>query len=496
MPTILNTSAQRRPTKADPVEIDATITPLQVAVFDRDVFPLLEQILSYRAVTFEAGGELGYQRVVTQQTLSMHDHKGRLVIPAGLLPRCQGELAAHGYRVVIRDQRPVEKQFAVEDDAMEGVKDEERVVLEAVQAHPLGQIEVQSHTDTVRHVVTIVRHYRKARIVVAVPTKRAVGKWSYALRQTLRPIVGHQFSGSGMSDRRCVVSTYPQLHAFPSTKGMILILVDPEKATREVGTAAVASTHFPRVYAFVPAKLNMDPQTQLRLEAMAGPVIHAVEEAKIGVQVVMIKMTATKVAATKTALEWKRAAYWHNKNRNQNVASVAKAYAAKNVEALGNLLGAGVVKSETGFYVNRVIVVVESTEHARQLLPLLPGWELIASISDKTADCELEEITTGQKLIVTQVAALRNSITADVVIRATGGSGQVPVQVFPIQGADKKRTVVVVDFDDTSDARAVQYTTCRTREYQAAGYTITATTLRKPVKAVKPTQVGEGKKGR
>ncbi|MFO0822841.1 MAG: hypothetical protein U0792_06935 [Gemmataceae bacterium] len=495
MPAIVKTSEQDLPVKTDPVKSAATITPLQVAVFDFDVFSLLEPLLSYREVTFEPGGELGYRRVATDKMMATFDIKGRLVIPAGLLPRCEAELAAHGYRVVIHDQRPSDKRFAVDDDAMDGVTEEECAVLEAAKTNPLGQIEVQSHAETVRHIVAISRLYRKARIVVAVPTKRDVGKLSHALRQTLRPIVGHQVSGSEMTDRRCVVSTYTQLHAFQSTKGMILLLVDPEKATREVGTAAIASTHFPRVYAFVPPKSNMDPQTRLRLEAMAGPVIHGVEQPKIGVHVVMVSTPASKITATTGALEWKRAAYWHNQCRNESVARVARAFTSEDGKSRGDLLGEEVINVETSFYNRRVTVLVECTEHARQLLQLLPDWKLVAANSEQ-ADCVDEESTTGRKLIVTQMAALRYSINADVVIRATGGAGRLPVQVFPMPDASKQRTVIVVDFDDRFDPKAMQYTAGRIREYQAAGYTITTATLPKAGEPVKPTQGGKGKKSR
>jgi hypothetical protein len=132
-----------------------------------------------------------------------------------------------------------------------------------------------------------------------------------------------------------------------------------------------------RGYALVRPGRQADRLAQLRLEAMAGPVIYRRRLRRHRVRVVLLPVTTCPPAGT-TPLERKRLWYWHNADRNQAIANVAQAFAYLDWPYLHQ---AGLTMVDLAEHTYRnfcwVAVLVESPEHGRQLLPLLPGWTML-----------------------------------------------------------------------------------------------------------------------
>ena len=106
------------------------------------------------------------------------------------------------------------------------------------------------------------------------------------------------------------------------------------ESTGGAAVGMVTRMDFPRIYACVPHNDPVDRLTRLRLEQIAGPVIRPLARPDVAVNVVMVPTTTGAVANARTALERKRALYWHNSLRNETVADVAKAVVAENWKAM------------------------------------------------------------------------------------------------------------------------------------------------------------------
>src|SRR5207302_5620389 len=151
-----------------------------------------------------------------------------------------------------------------------------------------------------------------------------------------------------------------------------------------------------RIYAFIQPQRRPDRLTQLRLEHVAGPVLYRVKYPRGRVRVVFVPISQCCVTDATTALERKRALYWANQARNERIAVFARAIA----------LPDNAVLSRCGFRDSdlrpayqkphhRVAVLVETLEHGRQILALLPRWALLvaAPATPTTIDNETHDVT-------------------------------------------------------------------------------------------------------
>src|SRR5207253_8155235 len=113
------------------------ITQKHLAVLDPPV-PILEPVLRYPRTSVTPGGPTGYREV--QEIVSMYafDAEGRLGFWAGLLPRVQAVLRAHGYKVRVDDQRNPGPRLSPSLDLLNGGSADERALLQRIANEPLG----------------------------------------------------------------------------------------------------------------------------------------------------------------------------------------------------------------------------------------------------------------------------------------------------------------------------------------------------------------------
>jgi hypothetical protein len=478
---IVNTPSRRSKSKGPANQAVATpvvrviVTATHLALVDPPV-PLLLPLLKYTAFTFEGGGPTGYRRAEHNVEVAAFDFRGRLAIPAGLLTRCCAELAANGYQVEVEDCRRFGLRFEVDEQFVAEADSDVKPLLEAMTREPLGQVEVRGFADAVEKTVLVHRIFSKARLVVALATKRQAWRFWRSLEDVLDERVGLRCAGHRRAGTRCWVTTHQQLGDV-AAKAHILLLPDAGGLAGDVAVRAVAEAGVPRVYAFVPvpAGAHLDRRTRIRLEGMAGPVIHRLRPRRAGVSVLLIKTPGgVKLTAKgETGLARKRSAYWGNKSRNKAVVAAVRAFLkgdAKELRRLGLVpLHAG---PKSGFAQARVAVIVESTEHGRNLRHLLPGAILLDAVPREKGSEGAQDCGPTVPLIITEMVAAKEGVDADVLIRATGGASPLAVKDFPpfVTDVGDGKDVLLVDIDDVFDKAAMDDTASRINAYQARGF--------------------------
>ena len=192
--------------------------------------------------------------------------------PAGLVPRFQAILANAGHRVTVTDDRNFEEGFRVDKGYYGETHGQSREFLRAVLTQPLGQVHFQWWDDVLWRIACLCCVYPEARILI-VANSYAAGRLQLELADKLGETVGLSSPDDWCAARsRCLAATYAR---FPSKSDrQILILVHFNSRTASVATLrAVVNLRAGRVYSFVPDNCRLANRTQLRLEAMAGPVM-------------------------------------------------------------------------------------------------------------------------------------------------------------------------------------------------------------------------------
>jgi hypothetical protein len=450
--------------------INVTITEEGMALLDPPV-PLLEPLLEYRRRTFVLAGPTGVLEQINEFTLCGFDREGRLTITAGMLPRVCQVLREHGYRVRIENLTK-ERALELEDNVLGECSDYDETLLTQIMQNPLGQIHVQHDDDAIDKCVLIGRAFPKAQIVVAVATRKQAWKVHGRLGNALKQPVGLCMSGICQTETHLLVATFWHLPRDLAGKIDILLLPFGVESTGDEATNAVIGMKSPRQYAFFQPQRRLDHLVQLRLEQLAGRPIFLVRKRRVRVRVLMMPLPDHAIAAGINALDRKRSLIWHNSIRNKRIAEVASAVAARDIRALRRLGFRDEDMTVMHFRAPRIVILVETPEHGRKLLPLLPGWKML-DLMPKDETASPQKPTTREPVIVTAAFAATKPIRADVVIRATGTEFPMRVKGFPqIVNNRDENEALIIDLLDAMDAPAEIDTRRRVEEYQRRGMTV------------------------
>jgi hypothetical protein len=445
------------------------------AVLDPAV-PELLPLLEYRRFDFVPGGPTGYERQQKPQHMHTTDLKGGLSFPVGLLPRMTVELQRLGYEVVVtKDLSTQDESQEPEPDWPETTTDEpeERRLVEAVVGHRRGQVEVRDFHDMIAKAALICRLFPKAHVVLGVHTRKKARKIERALQSTLQRPVEVVAATQTPPKSRVAVSTFVCLDTCTQGRQPILLLPDAHEATGDSAAGKVVAVDAPRAYAFAGARRRMGRGTRLRLEAMAGPPIFKAGRPRAAVRVCFARSPKTG-GSEATGLERKRHTVWHNTDRNKALASIVAAVEQGNQAKLAKR---GIVIDSSGLPDGDMMsatqaVLVESTEHGQELLPLLPGWVLLDNVWPDTDDGKpMPAPRPLDKVIVTEARAGRTRIGVDILVRATGGSSRFQVRDFPPLDAPVfPRQAYLIDLEDAFDDEAVRETSRRRHDYEGRGW--------------------------
>lgn len=439
-----------------------------IALID-PALPVLERHLEYRIKRFKEGGPLGYQQREEAMPIWGFDIKDRMAVPAGLVPRVRQVLAEYGYHVKLTDHRKFTERFAVDEKFVRRLQGDDRRLVDAVRREPLGQIEVNSFTDMILTMRLLVYVYPKARVLILVATKTLARKIRTKLYDMAFgfdvQLMGH---GWPRVSPRCMVSTFAPMDTFRPDAWDVILLPDPSGTVGDWNTGAMARLHnysdkeSLRLYSFLQPGTRLGRRGRVRLEAMAGQMIYRLGPEHAGVRVLWLPTPdAPKIGKDVPALTFKRKAYWRNRNRNDYIAAVARAFLNRDA---GKLAEYGVpFRGHKPVLRNapdtKVAVLVASVEQAREVANRLPGWKVVDAVVTETLGT-----------IITETVAGKDGLAADVVIRAGGSMGVVCFKGFPPALDKDKRDAILVDFTDGFDERAAQDAKRRRREYELLGW--------------------------
>jgi hypothetical protein len=455
---------------ANEAGVTITIVPHHhVAILDQPD-ARLQPLLSHVRRTFISDGPLGHRMVEQPMTECMFDHRDRLAFSAGLVPRIRRAMESYGYGVTIVDQRQPDVRMTVDPAVVSIVTTAEASMLETVAREPLGQVEIAGDDDAIRLCVMVTQAFPTARFVVGVGTRRQAQQvWDRMSKELAEP-VGLFVAGVWRHGDRVLVATYAGIPPDHVQDGDVLLLPFGEQAAGQRVVNLASGLRFARVYAFVRPQRRPDRLLQLHLEAMAGPVIRRLKKRCAPVRVVVLPVATGKTTISgRTALQHKKVAYWHNFPRNRLIAAIAKAAAANDRQVLQqagfrpeDLLA---LRDPPG----AVVVLVESPAHGRRIQGLLAGWSLV-SMAPVTGK---ETVNVPMPAVVTAANAATHGVPADVIIRATGTEWPLRIKNFPgRQGRNAPAEVLVVDFADEFDLRAVQDAERRVAEYRRCGMNV------------------------
>jgi len=267
---------------------------------------------------------------------------------------------------------------------------------------------------------------RGAKPQTPVPTRKHLGFYVHALQAMLDQSVGWITEGAKNLRPRLVVTDYKRLSEWSPAQPAILVLPHAEYNVTASFQSIVAARNYARVYGFVDAITAFN---RFALTGVFGDVAFAPTEQSGDVHAFIAPTPPVPMPAMRTMLAFKRAAFWRNKPRLRAIAGIATAVLEGDSTSL---LGYGLrieEKELPGTVADRLVaILVESLDQGKRLQRMLPNWPLLTRSSGQEEQAIAEE---AKGVIATLVYAARNTVLADVLIRATGGKGEILVTGFP-----------------------------------------------------------------
>jgi hypothetical protein len=190
------------------------------------------------------------------------------------------------------------------------------------------------------------------------------------------------------------------------------------------------------------------------------------------IPVLFVPFAGPRTSGVRQGVRWKREAIWRNAGRNEVIAGAAEMVARRPRKFLRKHGATSHAIRWPDRVRQRVVLLVEVTEHAEWLERLLPAWEFRHAIPTDREPDDAEEDgdePTPRGVIATLVYAARYGVRCDVLLRATGGTGRLDWGGITGLGGRGTRPTLVVDVMDTFDERARADAETRRLEYQQQG---------------------------
>ena len=369
-----------------------------------------------------------------------------------------------------------------------------------IASHPQGLIRFHpDRVDPARLVLEIVRQLPDAVITVLVARKAdAVGLAKFLRRHG---VVAFAYVGSGtpyLDDRplevRVAVATLAGMAGNPTElekQDLVLCLDAVEaagRATREVLlNYSMLST---QLFGLVPLDDPPAGADEDWVCTLFG--FHMLDVLFPGLPTRRVEVTTVAAGGRRLArgaapdLELRRYGVWHNEPRYRQVARVAHAIAARDVQELRRLGVGAAHLPGTG----RVVVLAENLEHALRLLPKLEGWALVVGPYLNTAGLGDEErgllaerlqidpasapglvaIPAGLAAAAGYAPGVRPIPGWAAVVRADAGDGLPPVPDDELAGTADP--LLVVDLADDHHPHLKELAAERRQAYFEAGWRV------------------------
>jgi hypothetical protein len=345
-------------------------------------------------------------------------------------------------------------------------------LIQAIRKHNSVQIRYRVGVDPALLIVQVALAYPGAVITIAVKNikdARRVARLLRAARIKTGVITSKDWSCEGV---RVVVATFGELGWAAAHLHCVdlLIVLDGVAALGQVPrqflTPSYTSVYFrvPRVVGLVPAGRHLALADRIGLVELFGP-----EEMRIPahgwverqVEVVPVTFKSGKACWDPQTVNRKRCNLWRHPRRNRLIARGARALVAG--DRAGLLAAFPRLSDVHGLLLPaRVIVAVESLEHAEALKAELPDWP----IDEPAAGWVAYEIATFDGL------RSRPLNDIDVLVRADGGTGLPPLAPFALTSPSSApaRPLVVVDVLDRNHPELRKAVHSREHAYIEAGW--------------------------
>jgi len=269
-----------------------------------------------------------------------------------------------------------------------------------------------------------------------------------------------------------VVATYDQLGRVEAHLHCLDLFIFPDaltalgKVARSWLTPGYSPDHYrvPRMIGLVPADGHLALADKIGLVELFGPVtmtISAHGAVERQVEVMPVNFTCGKACWDSRAVTRKRCNLWRNPRRNRRIARGARSLLAG--DRAGVLAAFPRLSNVPGLLLPaRVLVAVENMEHAEHVKAELPDWP----VDEPAAGWVVHEIATFDGL------RSRPLDDVDVIVRADGGTGLLPLAPFALASPSSApaRPLVVVDVLDRNHPELRRAVHSRAQAYVEAGW--------------------------
>ncbi len=448
-----------------------------------DVVSLVASALSYLDTTFAAKRSGGFAKKQRPCRFYYLQADGALRILVGHVDRVRDVLERTGIEVTVQDHRQFPTKAAPSRQLIEAVPGDHRHFLEIIAREPRGLIEVPNQSHVLWLTAWICRLFPSARIYLPVATRTQVTwtrrKLQRFLREPVDAIDDYTWPWEG-GRLVCTLGTFDRHNAEDFD---IVICPDAGPAAAPGHIEAFARLPCQRVYGFVRSGRTLSAKGRLRLEGLFGPVLYRIADPRGPEATVFVHWCVPpelRSGSGLTALDWKRCCSWRNGPRNDLIAALANAFQAGDRKQLwqhGLFLG----EDQDVFLTTdtlSVAILVESTEHGRELCRRLPGWKLwdvvprpprVASQSEDLQS--LLDLGVLDRVVLTLTQAnWMDMISTDVLIVASGQGWPDAVPGFPPRSWCRDHPVVLLDLADDFDRDARQASLRRQRAYASRGW--------------------------
>ena len=432
-----------------------------------DIMQVIAEQRMFFAMT--KGGQIAQHKAAV--SMAGVDRDGDVCIVAGLVPRVVAALNRNGITYELVDRRQWDERLEVDPDVLDHDIDAEQMI-RAVNRHSAGQLIMKSPKDAMPWMAAICRLYSRAKVLIMVGTlKRAWQIWR-GLQEYLGSEVAF-YKNKHFADIRVVVTTFRTL----KLDADVILLPEPKQAIgdRASDIISLLGKRPNRVYAVLQPHDRFSDRQQLKLEALAGPVIFDARTRQVPAYVSMMDAYSAPAVDEGDALTWKRTAYWRNDRRNDAIAAIGTGAAAGDMAAFWQ---AGMLLDENEAYLanikpSDVSILVESTEHGQELLSRLPGWLLRHLRPKESTAASAGGIQGPAGEIVTVAYAARHGVQAGILIRADGGDSPMAIKGFPVnEGATPLDSALVIDIKDSFCRGARRDTRRRIQHYRRVGWQV------------------------
>ena len=433
---------------------------------------MLAPLLSCQTVAFEVAGPLGHAAHLETIPFHRFDLLGRLVVREGMVPLVTAALEARGWVVDITDLRRFDGPAFATDSAIKQAVDREDDFLRIIDREPVGLLRYDTIDNLANWMALIIGFYPQAHVLILTATRSR----AWHLRKKIWEHLPRHIqlaAGTWRKQARIVAATYTYVD--DPRAWDIIFFPDAEQLGND-GVIDKLNTLVPhgikRIYAFVNHRSSLSCRQAMAITAIAGPAIYPVIPRLADVHVMWLPVPDVHAGSLR-GLDYKRA-YWTCERRNKLIAEVASVAAAGDLQRL-HRHGLFVDLAAAPATPWRVVVLVESPEHGRELQRRLTGWALRTLVPGQklaaAGDVHSDGDAGAAGIIVTVAYALRHGLAADVLIRVDGG-GPIEFPGFPPAADSVDGGVYLIDLADDTDQPARREARRRLADYMSRGWNI------------------------